>query len=332
MITLTFKDVGQGDSIFIEWGQNSNKSFGIIDCNRYNGKNGILEEVVKRQPKKIDFIILSHLHHDHYSGLGEVLNYCITNGIIIERFLHTFGWDYLEILDLLFFTTDQQKDIETFITAIDNGLKLKIIKEIDDVTHNFNPILLEGTTYMQFFSPSGNDYIDLTKSKLKYKRGDTKKKPDFNEVATIINISDGTQGAILTSDAKSKKFERIREKIKTETKVIQVPHHGSQYNLDAEFWIALAKTHDCPAVFSVGLEGDKLPKKSVVEFFDNNGFHNESTNFVHGLSEYYQTKTTVAPTISKSTSLTISTFGHIVSPKTVSFVDRFNGDKIYNIL
>ncbi|MCY7362979.1 MAG: hypothetical protein LH629_13085, partial [Ignavibacteria bacterium] len=63
MITVLFKNVGQGDSILVEWLNGSQKHFGIIDCNLYESRNPLLEELANRNIEFIDFIILSHLHY-----------------------------------------------------------------------------------------------------------------------------------------------------------------------------------------------------------------------------------------------------------------------------
>ena len=45
MINIAFKDVGQGDSIIIEWRDEDKKGLGIIDCNIYQGQNKVLDYI-----------------------------------------------------------------------------------------------------------------------------------------------------------------------------------------------------------------------------------------------------------------------------------------------
>ncbi|MCD4793869.1 MAG: MBL fold metallo-hydrolase [Bacteroidales bacterium] len=108
MISITFKNVGQGDSIFLEWKNNDDNHFGIIDSNKYKDTNPILEELKKRKITEIDFIIISHLHYDHYSGIAEILDYCIYNSIKINSFLHTLQQDYLFIFSKILKSTKQK--------------------------------------------------------------------------------------------------------------------------------------------------------------------------------------------------------------------------------
>ena len=89
-LKVTFKDVGQGDSIIIEWRKNSKSYVGIIDCNlKTNNRNPILEHIKILSTKEISFIILSHPHYDHFSGFEDLFNYCEKNKIIIKNFIHT---------------------------------------------------------------------------------------------------------------------------------------------------------------------------------------------------------------------------------------------------
>ncbi len=89
MLKVIFKDVGQGDSIIIEW-QNDDEEdkIGIIDSNQHNG-NPVLDYIKQRKTKEIEFIVLSHPHSDHFSGLLEILEYCKENLIEINNFIHT---------------------------------------------------------------------------------------------------------------------------------------------------------------------------------------------------------------------------------------------------
>jgi competence protein ComEC len=89
MITITFKDVGQGDSIIIEWENEGKNKIAIIDCKKAYGKNPVLEYIKTKGTKEIAFLLLSHPHLDHFSGFTELIEHCIRDNIIIKYFLHT---------------------------------------------------------------------------------------------------------------------------------------------------------------------------------------------------------------------------------------------------
>ena len=89
MVKITFKNVGQGDSILLEWNSNNKLKIAIVDCNLYQCTNPTLDYIIQQEIKEIEFIILSHPHTDHFSGFYELLEYCRNNRIRINRFLHT---------------------------------------------------------------------------------------------------------------------------------------------------------------------------------------------------------------------------------------------------
>lgn len=97
MIRITFKDVGQGDSIILEWVNNSVEEFGIIDCNKKGKLNPTLDYIRTINPKELQLVVLSHPHRDHYSGFEELLLFCKEKRIKIKRFAHSLnhiGTDY----------------------------------------------------------------------------------------------------------------------------------------------------------------------------------------------------------------------------------------------
>ena len=89
MLRVTFKYVGQGDCIIIEWEEEERPGVGIIDCKAISGYNAAVKHLEDIKPPEIAFIVLSHPHQDHYSGLLTVLEHCQRNGISIGLFGHT---------------------------------------------------------------------------------------------------------------------------------------------------------------------------------------------------------------------------------------------------
>ena len=86
---ITFKNVGQGDSIILEWSRNNEPRLGIVDCHIFQNTNPTVRHLQKVGCRKIDFIILSHPHDDHFSGMLELLEFCEKQDIPILRFMHS---------------------------------------------------------------------------------------------------------------------------------------------------------------------------------------------------------------------------------------------------
>src|ERR1035437_9837061 len=89
MIESIFRNVGQGDSIILEWESEKKKKLGIIDCKSNSDANPVLDYIIKENYTSIGFLFLSHPHIDHFSGFNQLINYCIDKNIRIDYFLHT---------------------------------------------------------------------------------------------------------------------------------------------------------------------------------------------------------------------------------------------------
>jgi beta-lactamase superfamily II metal-dependent hydrolase len=327
VIEVVFKNVGQGDSVLLEWRNSGKLHYGIIDCNLYNGSNPLLEEIIFKNVPYLDFVILSHLHHDHYSGMPELLQHCINNRIKIGLFLHTFTNDFRKILTLIVNSQRVQSDTEKLLDNVQKAIKGKIILDQDGVTHNTRSLHLYGDVYLRFLAPTGNDEVSLSKQRIAYENKKSTTVPNVNIMSTIVEISNSSNSLLFVSDATKSTFKRIRNVVKKKVIMTQVPHHGSKYNLHQRFWFLLDKQTQCPAVYSVGdIVKDKLPDKDVVVFMESLGFNNTSTNFVYGLTEHYGGASLTQKAIS-----TMRAFSPFLKPRTTghstTISPRFFGDK-----
>lgn len=103
-LKVTYLDVGQGDSEFIEFPDGKNA---LIDG---GPDKKVLESLGRNMPfykRKIDVIFLSHPHSDHVSGLIHVLNRYEVGRVVLTRAVHT-SPEYAEFLKLI-----KEKEIPT---------------------------------------------------------------------------------------------------------------------------------------------------------------------------------------------------------------------------
>ena len=334
MIKILFKNVGQGDSILIEWIRDNRYHYGILDSNLYENENPILEEIKSRNITHLDFIIISHLHYDHYSGIAEILDFCITKKITIGFFLHTFTNEFAKILDTLFLSQKEQNNTTRLLDNIIKANNDDIIIEMAEVSNNFKPISLFDDVKLNFLSPSNKDSLKLASQRVHYDSKRSTTPPNFNIMSTIIMLTNESVSVLLTSDATKKKFKELRNTSIKNIHLVQVPHHGSKYNLEETFWKKIDKKENCPAVFSVGRSmKDKLPDKEVISFFEGERFYNTSTNPVYGLSEFYNLPETDAVTNRRAASLYLSSFSNLSSKSQApnALNSRFSGDKLFTI-
>lgn len=284
---VIFKNVGQGDSIIIQWRCHNKDEVGIIDCCEYpKGEVPTLKFLKDNNIKNIAFVIVTHLHFDHISGFHSLLDYCYENEIGISRFYHSINSHTIEIFDSI---TKRKRDENALMTFID---KLELFSnrseelEVNNTTVDFEYDLFT----IRFLSPSSSTLGRLQKQ---LKRTVIRKeinKTDLNRysVSTLLTTKKGA--ILLTSDALKQNFRGMLARIDKPLLLAQCPHHGSFRNVFESFWVSINRIEFCPIVFSVGdCAKDKLPDKKTVEFFMSNSYAIYSTNNVYGIRECFDT-------------------------------------------
>ena len=336
MIEIIFKDVGQGDSIFLKWKTADGLKYGVIDSNLNNKSNPILDEIKHSQLNEIDFIILSHLHFDHFSGLAQVLNYCIEKRITINNFYHTFQNQFFQLLKDLLATEDQKTVTKLFIASYREATTSGIIKNVQSITAAIKDHALDSDFTLKFLSPIGRDYEDFAEKQAKIDINNKSTVPNLNCLSSIVKITNNKKAVLLTADCCKNQLKRLTGHVEETFEVIQVPHHGSINNHAEKFWNSIKKGEDAVSLFSVGdVIRDKLPNKPVVEYFDQAGFEIESTNYVYGIKEHFPLPVvTITKEATKNNAL-LDVFSNSSSTSQMLNYDipeKFQGDKIYELV
>ncbi len=316
MLTITFKNVGYGDTIILEWqnddGQNE---IGIIDCHLRNGKSNLAIEHIKHQGyRRINFMILTHPHTDHFSGFPSLLEFCKDQGIKIGNFWHTAVYDESFLEEL----ADNQI-IEGKITVNDffdsfvnrskdkNRLK-KLFREIValeksqtqiGIINNTSSLQLNKKLWIEFLSPS---YAELNKyykgsfssgAEEKMKIHQRENNPNSNLLSLFTRIFTDNWSVLLPSDSTKSTIERITRdfqgRLDTKVVALQIPNHGSLQSHFEPFWANIPGKENIPVFVSVGSRYG-LPAKEVIQFFEKNYKEVHATNFVGGFKEYFDEK------------------------------------------
>lgn len=286
MIKLLFKQVGQGDSVILEWATDGKNCVGIIDCNLYNGTNPTVEYLKTKSDYSIEFIILSHFHFDHFSGMADLFEYCRDKKIVIRFFLHSLAPFIGELYDRIHTSKKEEKAIDRFFETYET--MKGTVEDSYAVHRRVEPLRLTDNVKLSFLAPAGKVYDEMSKQLSRKVNKIVTTPADVNKLATICLLQFDDKGVLLTSDAVKRSFKELRSKISETIVLAQIPHHGSWGNVDEPFWKKLLKKDKCPAVFSVGDEPkDKLPNMQTVEFVDSLAFEIFSTANVHGIKTYF---------------------------------------------
>ncbi len=283
---VVFFNVGQGDSIILEWESNDELLIGVIDCKRReDGKNPVLEYIKGKKILKILFLVLSHPHYDHFSGFLELLEYCEKNNIKTEYFLHTSQQtpDYLKTACLTAIATKSIQDLFIYLRKSVNESRIKVAIIQGDAPFKFP---LDEKWELIPVSPSLKEFDDYIKDALPYNlEEDANNNPNANYLSTIIKLYNNANNKflLLTSDAESRSFKRLKSRGDLFPKkhiliVAQAPHHGSKKNHHSNFWkIITPKSNNASLIISVGKNSYGHPSMDVVNFFKKNDYSISST-------------------------------------------------------
>lgn len=293
---ITFKNVGQGDSILLEWIDNDRKKIGIIDCRKKGKSNPILDHIITENYTEIEFIVLSHPHTDHYSGMNELLTKVMERKITINTFKHTLDsigsqyWKWFEFDD---------KDSYLFRKVVDIANDLYEMGLIKNFSYprvdSYYRLTQDNSMHLICLSP-GHDELNEYQRIVEYNpiENKTEASSAANLLSTVFCLNVNGTHVLLTADAESQTFDRIIDRhlhlIKNRIfHLCQVPHHGSENNYNERFWTEIDKADKRFSVISAG-ENEKYKHPSLLvvsglkeEF----GFDVKCTNNVYGYKEYF---------------------------------------------
>ena len=288
---ITIKNVGQGDSIILEWKRNGEEHTGIIDCNRFGGINPVLEYLKQKDLQYLSFLILSHPHEDHFSGMLELLNYLEAENIKVNKFIHTLRVEPRHLNWAIVGSDGKQRLVKLIKKVGELYDQKKIIQKLYAESEWTNQ--LNDEWFIQSLGPSEDELNSYVKT-VQVNKGvnELKCSKAANLLSSIFKIySSEGKFIILTADAELDSFDRIIERndsaFNGELLICQIPHHGSIKNHKKLFWSAFTKKDNAPAVISAG-ENSKYKHldKKVIEDFVDAGFKVFSTNNVNGMRDF----------------------------------------------
>lgn len=85
-LIVSYIDVGQGDSIFIEF---PGGKTALIDAGEADNAGAVISHLRQRQCKVIDYLICTHPHSDHIGGMSAVLSSFSVGEVYMPRVEHT---------------------------------------------------------------------------------------------------------------------------------------------------------------------------------------------------------------------------------------------------
>lgn len=289
---ITFKDVGQGDTIIIEWiDANGKEKIGIVDCKLKGQENPVIKYLDTKSYKEVEFLILSHPHADHYSGFLELLNYLQKKDIPIHRMGHTVGFNGAEAYWKYFVVNTEQRDLFENIVAKWAELNTSNLIRRMDLLHDGKVLDIDDEMTITCLAPAHDDFLLYQeKVNLDSVSNEVEASRAANILSTILKVSYKDHHVLLTSDAEKSNFLGVLSRdskhlIKKRFHICQMPHHGSFKNHVEEFWSVIEISEPQHAVASAG-KGYNHPSLQVLAHFHKSGYKVHCTNIVNGMVDF----------------------------------------------
>lgn len=279
--------------MILEWHNGDVNKVGIFDCNLKGRQNPVLNYIREKQFTEIEFIVLSHPHKDHYSGLDQLFDYVLDNGIVVKKFAHSLnniGTEYWTWFELHF---DDLQALSRIIAKANNLYENRQLTDFEYLNHNWQ-LTFDNSIVLECLSPS-HDEIHAYQQIVRFDPGKNKRENSraANLLSTVFKLQVGHQNILLTSDAEPMTFERLELKHShalqgCEFSICQLPHHGSKRNYYPSFWNTLQNNGSIRHVIvSAGQHHHyHHPDFEVLKRFHDDGFLIHSTNIVNGMQEY----------------------------------------------
>jgi competence protein ComEC len=231
-LTITFIDVGHGDSILLEFpkGKRMLIDGGGLHEDRFDiGKNVIAPFLWKKRIQKIDILVLTHPDPDHLKGLNFIASH-----FSVSQF-----WD-----------NGLQRGSESYLQLKETLLKRKI-----------KWLSLNEKTLPQMIN--GVQISVLNPSATKESRRNGQNPSFLNNESLVMKIQFRNIGLLLAADiGKEAEYRIISEGFPIKADVLKIPHHGSASSSSPFF---LEKVKPTYAILSVGERNiGRLPHPEVL--------------------------------------------------------------------
>lgn len=222
-LIIHFVDVGQGDSIIIQFPDNKNM---IIDGGPRNAKKNLLAYIDHLKIKTFDYLLLTHSDEDHCGSLDDVIN---------EYEVKTIFMPDTEYVSGNLINTAVYKN---FIKAAENEKNMHGAEIIfsDAIFSDFGKE--EEGYFMDFITPTLTDYDTI------FKKNGVLKKPNaegLNSISPVMILTFADKKIMFTGDANEITEKSFLKNIEGKNEedynvdILKVGHHGSGSSTSSDF-------------------------------------------------------------------------------------------------
>lgn len=273
-LIIRFEFVGSGDCIIIEWKEGDRAQIGVVDCNSSGRPNPVVQRLVQGGYDQMRFVVMSHPHHDHFSGLLPILEHCASEKIPIGLFAYTTR-EIKSYLRSLALSNNESDDLANIFRLVRRMEEDGLLAERGVGTNHMKAIDMGGGVKMEFLAPSEQERDQFATTLYENREGDIRirDKPNANLVASVLMVHTEDWHLLLTSDAEAETLQRIGlgrlHRDNRPLRLGQIPHHGSKSNHNRAFWKNRQHDLGTPASISVGPNPYGHPSTHVIEEMTN---------------------------------------------------------------
>lgn len=273
-IKVTVINVGQGDSIFLQFPDGTNA---LIDGGPNSGP--VAQFLSEHNVTRIDHLVLTHPHADHFTGLKYVFENLQVDNFYDTRFDSAKG--DVDVSGSSYTKTD-------FTPAVKNTTA-------DDPEERVSAAQIRAlaaaepgcTTYYPKAGEQLNWYRNshtLVLNSCPTKEIAEQRFSDANDCSIILKIAHGKHSALFAGDAERPTVNRmvIQFGPKLKSDMLKVPHHGSRYPITEDF---ISYVNPMVGIISVGKNSYGHPAPVTLDTLAKHGVQVKRTD-IDGSVEY----------------------------------------------
>ncbi len=238
-LTLTFLDVGHGDSILVEFPKGKRM---LIDGggsyeDRFDiGKNAVAPFLWNQKIRTIDYLALTHPDPDHLKGLNFIASN-FTIGQFWSAGLASGSDSYLQLDETLL-----KENIQRFI-----------------LNEKVPPLLIEGVKITFLNPPDFGERQRMSQNRMWVNNSSLVLRIQFKNVTLLLSADIGQEA----------EYRMMREGYSLKSDLIKIPHHGSASSSSPAFLDRVKPTY---AILSVGERNiGHLPNPEVMRRYQRMG-------------------------------------------------------------
>ena len=203
---VIFLNAGQGDATIVRF---PNGEVMVVDCNIDDSPENIVEYLKKAGIKRIDYLVITHPHYDHMSGMTEIADNFEVGEVWTTKFKRYKESESKE---------SYEKYKETYIKGLRKlhrkGAKIRMPSAKSETYKECDKVKIYA------YSPSqgvqGND-------------------EDIHEESIAMKVKFGKTSIFFAGDITNKGLDRIRDYYKvSDTTIWHASHHGSKEGANEE--------------------------------------------------------------------------------------------------